>query len=247
EFRRFADAFQAKLALGDTPSMVSQDLSNIVESPPTITSLYESDTEFLEIIEPSPVKQKEKKSQGRRQRQKKTSKKVEKQKSLSEPTTTLTTSQRPQAQRQRTPKDVSVNNISSLKYLPMYVWKSLDRGAKFQLTKYCTYQQCQKDWQETKVHIEKELARLKSRDVSAFFVNRNVLDISFNVIKSQLFNKEIFKRNRFHKSKFGINKDLERCFKYLVWNDLVVLCADKNMGLTIMDYEWYNYEVHKHL
>ena len=33
----------------------------------------------------------------------------------------------------------------------------------------------------------------------------------------------------------------------MVENNLVVTCADKNMGLTIMDFAWYNDQVKKHL
>ncbi|CAG8791433.1 8507_t:CDS:2, partial [Dentiscutata erythropus] len=132
-------------------------------------------------------------------------------------------------------------------YLPMYVWKSLDRGTNFQLTKYCSNHQCQKDWQEIKRRIEIELDRARSKDISLFLVKKHVLDTSFNVISRHLFNKTIFNRNRFHKSKFGINKLINKSFDFFVENNLVVTCADKNMGLTIMDYNWYNYQVNKHL
>ncbi|CAG8615513.1 15064_t:CDS:1, partial [Cetraspora pellucida] len=238
QFAYFVDTFRAKKAMGDTPTMVGQ----VSDSNIAIDS-NDTNNDAMDTIEPSTTKQK-KKGQGWRRRQKKQSQKDLLQ---TKQTTTPSTSKGPKAERQKTPKSVSVNNISSLKYLPMYVWKSLDRGTNFQLTKYCSYHQCQKDWQETKKRIEVGLDRAKTKDVSLFFVNKNVLDISFNVISQHLFNKTIFNHNRFHKSKFGTNKMIEKSFSFLVENNLVVTCADKNMGLTIMDYEWYNYQVNKHL
>jgi len=240
-FKTFVDTFRAKVAMGSTPSMVGY----VSDSDNTIESDNDTNNVNMEFIEPIGYKQK-KKSQGWRRRQKQTKKeKVLLQ--TTKQTTTATTSKGPKAERQKTPKNVSVNNISSLKYLPMYVWKCLDRGTNFQLTKYCSYHQCQKDFQEMRKRIEVELDRAKSNDVVPFVVNKNVLDISFSVVSRHLFDKTVFNRNRFHKSKFGINKMINKSFEFLVENNLVVTCADKNMGLTIMDFDWYNYEVNNHL
>ncbi|CAG8643704.1 14922_t:CDS:2, partial [Dentiscutata heterogama] len=124
------------------------------------------------------------------------------------------TSEGPKAERQKNPKGISVNNISSLKYLSMYVWKSLNCGANFQLTKYCSFQQYQKGWQEIKKQFKNSLNKAKTNDVSLFYVNEKILNFSFDIVSHQSINK-INKNNFQNKSKFGINKKLEKAFDFL--------------------------------
>ncbi|CAG8571965.1 2876_t:CDS:2, partial [Scutellospora calospora] len=101
--------------------------------------------------------------------------------------------------------------------------------------------------QKTKARLYNELRKKSLKDISLFFVNDKILDISFEIVSYQNLCKEISKRNKIHKSKFGINKKLNKAFRFLVENNLVVIYADKNMGLTIIDFAWYNDQVKKHL
>ncbi|CAG8496110.1 17236_t:CDS:2 [Dentiscutata heterogama] len=80
--------------------------------------------------------------------------------------------------------------------------------------------QYQKGWQEIKKQFKNSLNKAKTNDVSLFYVNEKILDFSFDIISRQSINK-INKNNFQNKSKFGINKKLEKAFDFLVENNLV--------------------------
>ena len=144
-------------------------------------------------------------------------------------------------------KEVFVNVALADKSLniPAYVFRMLNLGANYQLCQFPKQQETQREWQKTTTQVAALLGN------SGSFFRKNVYESVVRSITNECIynetylNKTIFK-NRHFKMIARNNALINKCFSFLVDNNLCCILADKNLGLTIVSKDWYDAEMRKH-
>jgi hypothetical protein len=134
--------------------------------------------------------------------------------------------------------------------IPAYVFRTLNHGANYQLAQFPQNQQIWKEWEQTKKFITEKARREKGQQGQ-----RKSLDSSFVNIVAAVNDRRIYNNKYINKilrcdlglrKAVSINNTLRDVFKFLTENDLLVILADKNLGLTIVDKDWYNIKMREH-
>ena len=130
------------------------------------------------------------------------------------------------------------------------ILRLISLGANWQLKKKGSYTTTARYWNQAikKVAslqgvdqkiLEKEAAHSWLNFVSEVETQAETLDVSNNL------NNKKFKSYQSNQSRLTRKSDFARMFRLLKNNNLLVLPADKNMGLTVLDFEWYHEMVSK--
>ncbi|PKY61483.1 hypothetical protein RhiirA4_486532 [Rhizophagus irregularis] len=141
---------------------------------------------------------------------------------------------------QKQTKKVFVNvHLEKRVSIPSFVFRTLNLGANFQVCSLPTQRSLRNSWQEARGQILKKTGggqKIGSAVINLIdsFNDRRFCNINF-------INKVL--RNSGLRKAANINLTLRRVYEFLVDNDLIVVLADKNLGLTIVNKDWY----HKHM
>jgi hypothetical protein len=144
-------------------------------------------------------------------------------------------------------KEVFVNSFlpNMTLSIPAYVFRMLNLGANYQLCSFPRQSQWQSDWKESQEKVKLLLGSSAGFfDVDKFeLVNRAITHQFIN--NEHVINKTIFKNRQLQ----FINKNnnlINKVFRFMVDNNLFVILADKNLGLTIVEKDWYDSEMRAH-
>src|SRR3954452_9222940 len=132
------------------------------------------------------------------------------------------------------------NNIC----IPSHVFRMLNLGANYQLASLPSLKQLKGGWQTTS-----KIAR-RTLDSSGILFNNKEFSlieraISHACLGNNKFLNKIFQGRQF-RSICKHNKLIESVYNFIVSNDLLVILADKNLGLTIVDKSWYDINMRTH-
>ncbi|CAG8601609.1 11703_t:CDS:2, partial [Diversispora eburnea] len=144
----------------------------------------------------------------------------------------------------RSKKKVFVNNVSSLSdnLIPSYVYSLLNKGANFQLTYPCSIRQAAKSWSTS---LQEFYQKAEQGESGGEKINKlKKLENIIYCINFNLFNKiPLF--NRKYQNVFKFNLNCERVFRWTIANKVYVVLADKNLGLTLVNQDWYKQQMSK--
>lgn len=142
----------------------------------------------------------------------------------------------PTPQEEVKPHDVTdfegVNNISSITAIPHEVLVVLNKGVNFNIHKQPRYDLLKIELLKLRKQIFK---KLKGAD-------RYISRVLFDAYKPQLISELVTLRTSNPHRK--LLPKINRTIKFMTDNKLIIGPADKNMGLTIMDSNWYQNQMH---
>src|SRR5436305_316074 len=134
--------------------------------------------------------------------------------------------------------------------IPSIVFRTLNLGANFQLASFPQARQIWQDWEKSKDKIvQKTTAKWEEKQGQKQGLN-SFLNIVAAVNDRCIYNfKYINKALRCDKglrTAVNINNAMRTVFNFLKENNLFVILADKNLGLTIVDEHWYDLKMREH-
>lgn len=135
---------------------------------------------------------------------------------------------------------VFVNNTTDV-LIPSYVYRMLNLGANYQLASMPTQESITNEWEIVRAQILKE----NNGGVVNNFIRNAAEAVNDHVINNKNFINKVTSDRRFA-AIVKHNKLIGDVYKFIVQNNLLVILADKNLGLTIVDQKWYISNMRKH-
>ncbi|CAB4445838.1 unnamed protein product [Rhizophagus irregularis] len=140
-------------------------------------------------------------------------------------------------------KKVFVNvHLENTVAIPSYVFNSLNLGANYQLCSMPSQSSLRSDWQKAKAQIGQKVGGAKKLPSAVINYIDSINDQWF--CNNNFINK--VSRNVGLRRACNANFTLRRVYEFLVNNDLIVILADKNLGLTIVNKDWYHVQMQIH-
>jgi hypothetical protein len=140
-------------------------------------------------------------------------------------------------------KKVFVNvHLENTVKIPSYVFNTLNLGANYQLCTLPSQSSLRSDWQKAKAQIGQKVGGVKNFPNAVVNYIDAVNDLQF--CNYNYINK--VSRNVGLRRAVNLNMTLRRVYDFLVNNDLIVVLADKNLGLTIVNKDWYHVHMQTH-
>ncbi|GES84136.1 reverse transcriptase (RNA-dependent DNA polymerase) domain-containing protein [Rhizophagus clarus] len=133
--------------------------------------------------------------------------------------------------------------------IPSYVFRTLNLGANFQLCSIPSFQTIQKGWETSARQIQEAINKREEQGL----ISSNLAYINnlMNALNDQRFCNVKFinkvTHNKALRKAANINLSLQRVYDFIRDNKLLVILADKNLGLTIVDKDWYHEHMQKHI
>src|SRR3954447_14080910 len=134
--------------------------------------------------------------------------------------------------------------------IPSIVFRTLNLGANFQLAKIPQPEEIWQQWEKTKrTIVQKAGWEFEQKG------QKQSLICSFNNIVAAVNDRRIYNLNYINKklksdkglrTAANINNAMRTVFNFLQENNLFVILADKNLGLTIVDQTWYDIKMREH-
>jgi len=133
--------------------------------------------------------------------------------------------------------------------VPSYVYRTLNLDANFSIATIPTQKTIWSQWQESRKQILTAIEKGKEQgkiDSRCSFINNfcNAMNDQALVPNSNYINKSI--NNKALRRVANVNLSLKRVYEFMTNNDLLVILADKNLGLTIVNKDWYHEHMCKH-
>lgn len=140
-------------------------------------------------------------------------------------------------------KKVFVNvHLENTVKIPSYVFNTLNLGANYQLCNMPSQSSLRSDWQKAKAQLGQKVGGVKNFP--------NAVNNYIDAINDQWFCNYNFinkvSKNIGLRRAVNANLTLRRVYDFLVNNDLIVVLADKNLGLTIVNKDWYHVLMQTH-
>jgi len=140
--------------------------------------------------------------------------------------------------KQKINKKFFVNNISGIE-IPINVLQLLNKGVNFNILMRSNVCNVSKEWSKI---VNTLLSFCQNRQ------QQKVMSSCINIMNHHLRGMTLKHYvPRKYKSHFYYQSSIKECIKFIKNNKLIIKPADKNLGLTIMNLEWYENQVMKHL
>jgi len=135
---------------------------------------------------------------------------------------------------------IGVNNISTIK-LPDYVTEVLNLGANFQIPSIPTKKEQEESWKQTWGQLQ---TSAQQKGKKHFEKSLEIILDSYKTCLLPRANKKYLKHN---KCSHILIAKINKCSKFLIDNNLIVVVADKGFGLTVVTKEWFTEQLRKHI
>ncbi|HZS42605.1 MAG TPA: reverse transcriptase domain-containing protein [Candidatus Paceibacterota bacterium] len=135
--------------------------------------------------------------------------------------------------------------------IPNIVFRTLNLGANFQLASVPSQTSIWRHWENTKGQIQARATRYyqEKQGQTNQKINSSLINVIDAVNDRRIYNLNYINKalqNKGLRKAANINSTLQVVYDFLVKNDLYVILADKNLGLTIVDKEWYHIHMRKY-
>ena len=131
--------------------------------------------------------------------------------------------------------------------IPSIIFRTLNLGANFQLASIPKEQQIQRDWEKTRKTLEtkagQEFEEGQGKGVLVSSARSSFVNIVAAVSDRRIYNNNYINKkllsNKALRTAANVNNAMRTVYDFLRDNNLFVILADKNLGLTIVDQDWY--------